>query len=165
MLKPHGGTLVDRLLKGEERERVAQEAARLPSLELTPELAWEAMNMATGVLNPLEGFMGREDFETVLSRGRLADGLPWTIPIVLDISQDEAKKVGQKVVLSLRGDPFALFEVHEVYTYEKEAFARAVFGTTDLLHPGIRRVRSLKELLVGGTGSGLQGPAERVLQV
>jgi len=150
MLKPHGGTLVDRLLKGEERERVAQEAARLPSLELTPELAWEVMNMATGVLNPLEGFMGREDFETVLSRGRLADGLPWTIPIVLDISQDEAKKVGQKVVLSLRGDPFALFEVHEVYTYEKEAFARAVFGTTDLDHPGVRKVKSLKELLVGG---------------
>ena len=56
MLKPHGGTLVDRLLKGEERERVAQEAARLPSLELTPEIAREVINIATGVLSPLDGF-------------------------------------------------------------------------------------------------------------
>ncbi len=150
MLKPHGRTLVDRLLKGEERERVAQEAARLPSLELTPELAREVMNIATGVLNPLDGFMGREDFETVLSRGRLADGLPWTIPIVLDISQDEAKKVGEKIVLSLYGDPFALLEVRDVYTYEKETFARSVFGTTDPHHPGVGKVDSLKELLVGG---------------
>lgn len=148
--KPHGGTLIDRLLKGEERERALEEAARFPRLELTSELAREVMNMATGVLSPLDGFMGREDFETVLTRGRLANGLPWTIPIVLDVSKEKAKNVGQEVALSYRGEPFALLEVQEVYPYKKEAFARAVFGTTDLRHPGARKVCSLKERLIGG---------------
>lgn len=148
--KPHGGTLVDRLLKGRARERAVEEASRLSHLALTPALAREAMNIATGVMSPLEGFLGREDFEAVLSQGRLANGLPWTIPVVLDVSAEEAKKLGQAVALSSRGEPFALLEVQEVYPFEKEAFALAVFGTGDRRHPGVTRLYALKDRLVGG---------------
>lgn len=148
--KPHGGILIDRLLKGLERQQAVEETFRLPHLALTPELAREVMNIATGVMSPLEGFLGREDFETVLALGRLANGLPWTIPIVLDVSEEEAKRLGGRVVLSFQGEPFALLEVQEVYAYDKEAFARAVFGTTDPRHPGVAKVRALKDRLVGG---------------
>lgn len=106
--------------------------------------------MATGVLSPLEGFMGREDFETVLTRGRLANGLPWTIPVILDVSAKEANTLGREVALSSRGEPFALLEVKDVYPYDREALAHAVFGTADPRHPGVKKVRSFKERLVGG---------------
>lgn len=150
LAKPHGGRLIDRLLKGEEREQATQEARHLPCLGLPSELAREVMNLATGVLSPLEGFMGRDDFDAVLDSGRLADGLPWTIPIVLDISDAEAKTLGQEVALCFRGEPFAILEVQEVYSYDKDAFARAVFGTTDPGHPGVTRLRAWKDRLVGG---------------
>jgi sulfate adenylyltransferase len=148
--KPHGGVLVNRLQKGEDQERAAEEASRLPRMDLSPELAAEVMNVANGVFSPLEGFMGREDFLSVLATGRLPNGLPWTIPIVLDVSREEAMTIGEKVALFQHGQPFALLEVQEIYGYDKEAVARSVFGTTDPGHPGVGRIGALKELLVGG---------------
>lgn len=148
--KPHGGKLVDRLLRDDDRERAAQKVAHLARLELTAELAREVMNVAIGVFSPLEGFMGREDFEAVLASGRLANGIPWTIPIILDVSNEEAERVGEEVALSYRGEPFALLAVQERYAYDKGALARSAFGTTDPRHPGVANVRSLKDRLVGG---------------
>jgi len=162
--KPHGGRLIERLLKGEERKRTVQEAVQLPRLELTAELAKEAMNIASGVFSPLEGFMRKADFESVLISGRLADGVPWTIPIVLDVSGEEARRLGDTVTLSYHGEPFAVLEVQEIYAYNREALASAVFGTTDPRHPGVGRIRSLKELLIGGrigVFRELEGPLSR----
>ncbi|WP_337286662.1 sulfate adenylyltransferase [Candidatus Methylomirabilis sp.] len=148
--KPHGGKLIDRLLKGEEQQWAVREAVQLPRLELTAELAKEAMNIASGVFSPLEGFMRKADCDAVQIGGRLANGVPWTIPIVLDVSEEEAEKLGDRVALSYHGEPFAVLEVQEIYTYDREALASAVFGTTNPRHPGVGRVRSLKEILIGG---------------
>jgi len=148
--KAHGGILVDRVLNGEERERARGEAARLPRLEVSNEIAREVMNIATGVLSPLDGFMGREDFEAVVSTGRLANGLPWTIPIVLDVAEARMAGLGDEAALSYRGEPFARLAIREVYTYDREAFARGVFGTADSRHPGVARVLALKDRLVAG---------------
>ncbi len=148
--KPHGGTLVTRFVNGQERELLRTEARRLPRLELTPELARDVMNIAAGVFSPLEGFLRREDFELVIDRGRLGSGVPWTIPIVLAVSTDEAKRLGTNVALAFQGEPFALLDVEEVYSYHKEKFARGIFGTVDRQHPGVARIESLGEKLVGG---------------
>ena len=43
-----------------------------------------AMDMEASSFNsPLEGFMTREDYESVLNEMRLTNGLPWTLPITL----------------------------------------------------------------------------------
>jgi sulfate adenylyltransferase len=122
------------------------------------------MNIASGVFSPLEGFMRKADFESVLISGRLADGVPWTIPIILDVLEEEARRLGDTVTLSYHGEPFAVLEVQEIYTYNREALASAVFGTTDPRHPGVGRIRSLKELLIGGrigVFRELEGPLSR----
>ena len=148
--KPHGGTLVDRIMSEEARPGALRRAGALPRLELGAELAREVMNIATGAFSPLEGFLGREDLDAVLGTGRLANGVPWTIPIVLDLSEGEAKGLGPEVTLTYRGQPFASLEVHEVYAWDRDAYARRVFGTVDGKHPGVARVASLKERLVAG---------------
>jgi sulfate adenylyltransferase len=159
--KPHGGVLVNRLLQGPDLDRLVEEAERLPRLEVSVELARDVMNIATGLFSPLEGFMCLEDFEAVLHEGRLASGVPWTIPIVLDVFGEEVRQLGQSVTLALRGRPFALLHLEEVYPYDKDTYARQVFGTTDHRHPGVERIQAMKDRLVGGRVSvfrELEGP-------
>jgi len=150
MIPPHGGKLIDRVLKGEERQKALARARILPKIELDRELAFEVENIATGVFSPLEGFLGKEDFESVLARGRLANDLPWTIPIVLDISKDMARSIKDEVALYYNGEPIALLQVKEIYAYDKEKMARGIYGTTSEEHPGVLKVEGMKEVLLAG---------------
>lgn len=150
MVAPHGGRLVDRVLKGERRQEALERAHLLPKLDLSRELAFEVENIATGAFSPLEGFLGREDLESVLEHGRLPNDLPWTIPIVLDASRQEARSLGDEVVLCYAGMPVAIMSVEDVYTYDKERMALRVYGTTSEEHPGVLKVKKMGELLVAG---------------
>jgi hypothetical protein len=89
-LIPHGGTLVNRMLTGPEREEALAGAGSLPGLVLDD---WEISDLeliANGAFSPLRGFMKREDYESVVSRMRLADNTVWSIPVVLDVTRREA---------------------------------------------------------------------------
>jgi sulfate adenylyltransferase len=148
--KPHGGRLVDRVLKGTVRESVLAEVHKLPQLEINADLASDVMNIATGVFSPLEGFMGEDDFNGVLRYKRLATGVPWTIPIVLDVTDEEAKRLGSEVALVYDGQPLAVFYPGKPFRYDQETLAQHVYGTTDRKHPGVARTHGLKDWLVGG---------------
>lgn len=150
MPKPHGGKLVNRLLRGEERAAAAEEAKRLQPICITEETAREVQNIVHGVFSPLEGFMTKRDYLSVLSEGRLINDLPWTIPIVLDVSPDDRVGEEQDVALIYGGKPIAIMHVEEIYENDREEFARKVFGTTDLGHPGVAKVYGMRELLAGG---------------
>lgn len=148
--KPHGGKLVDRVLSVRERDQVLAEVDALPQLTLHAELATDVMNIATGVFSPLEGFMNEDDFRGVLHHKRLANGLPWTIPIVLDVGEEDVRRLGRPTMLMCDGHPVALFHPGKPFRYDKEEFARQVYGTTDRRHPGVARLEGMKEWLVGG---------------
>jgi len=83
--KPHGGKLVNRL--------TTKGSSDLFSISINADLTNDVENIADGIFSPLEGFLGQQDFETVINRGRLASDLPWTIPIVLDVDDATAKKM------------------------------------------------------------------------
>ena len=150
--RPHGGRLVDRVARGRSRERLLVEAEEMPGLEIGESLAADAANIAHGVYSPLEGFMVQEDYESVLYNMRLANDLPWTIPIVLDASPEELTGIreGDEIALRLRGEAFAVLRVEEIYGWDRKAYAVNVFKTADPGHPGVRRLQYRKELLVGG---------------
>ena len=148
MPEPHGGKLINRVVgKGKDR---AEEARGLPQIVLTKELAKEVQNIAHGVFSPLEGFLTRADYVSVLNKGRLVTGIPWTIPIVLDISLDSQVKEGNDVALVDEDRPIAILHVEDIYQYNKEELAQKVFDTTDIGHPGVAQVYSMKEFLIGG---------------
>ena len=95
---------------------------------------------------------------------RLANGLPWTIPITLAVSADEAENlsIGDEVALVDKFENIlAVMQLEEIYRYDREREARLVYRTTDESHPGVRNLYRRGEVHLGGRIQVLQ---ERVDQ-
>jgi sulfate adenylyltransferase len=153
MLPPHGGTLVDRVLTPERQEEALEEAAKLVQLRVSDDLAKDIENIAFGAFSPLEGFLNRSEYESVLHEKRLSNDLPWTLPIVLDASREELRgsKEGDTVaIIDPLSEPVALLRIEEIFPYNKEEFAKEVYGTNDPAHPGVAKTQAMKDHLVGG---------------
>jgi sulfate adenylyltransferase len=153
MISPHGGKLVDRVLNEECRKDILAAAKALPRLTINDESVSDVENIATGVYSPLEGFLGKADYRNVLNEMRLRTDLPWTIPIVLDASPEEAAKLneGKDVLLeSESGRPVAVLHLQEKYGYSKDELAEKVFLTMDKAHPGVAKVAGMKDILLAG---------------
>ena len=153
MIQPHGGKLIERILNKEEREDVLNRYDEFPSLKLNGESISDVENIALGVFSPLEGFLGKKDFLNVLNHMRLSNDLPWPIPIVMDVNEDEASRLkeGEKIILlNENGQPVAFFLLEEKYDYDKDELAEKIFQTTDSSHPGVEKVKNMKNILLGG---------------
>jgi sulfate adenylyltransferase len=162
LITPHGGALVD-LLAGDERAAVLKAASRdWPSWDLTPRQLCDLELLLNGGFSPLRGFLGREDYESVCARMRLADGTLWPIPVALDLTEEAAGKLGPGASLALRdseGVMLAALHVRETWRPDRRAEARAVFGTEDLLHPGVAHlIERTGPVYVAGDLEGLQSP-------
>lgn len=142
---PHGGRLVNRI-------GMREVDGSMYTIHVSNDLRNDIENIADGVFSPLEGFLGEADFESVLSTGRLSTGLAWTVPIVLDVDEETAVKMkdARQVALAVNSDRFATLEVDEVYSFDKLASARQVYGTDDIQHPGVEKMTNMKSKLVGG---------------
>jgi sulfate adenylyltransferase len=143
LIRPHGGGLVDRT--GDRPEGVeALEQIPLTSRELS-----DLDMLAAGALSPLEGFMGREDYERVVEEMRLGSGLPWALPVCLAV---EDAPTGDRVALTDEaGRPLAVLDVQEVFAYDRQREAERCFRTTDDAHPGVARLYAQKPLYLGGS--------------
>ena len=153
MIPPHGGKLVDRVLDGACRKDVLAASQALPMLRISDESVSDVENIASGVFSPLQGFMGKADVRNVLNEMRLPNDLPWTIPIVLDSSPEEAArfKEGKDILLvSESGRPVAVLHLEEKYEYNKDELAEKVFLTMDRAHPGVAKVAGMKDVLLAG---------------
>ena len=149
---PHGGTLVDRVLRGPLRDAALRLAETLPCIPLSEAAISDVELIAHGVVSPLAGFMVQEDYESVVSEMRLPDGPVWPIPITLDVSDDVAESisVGDQVALCDGERILAIMEVHDRYGYDKRREAQEVYGTTEDAHPGVARLYAQGDVLVGG---------------
>ena len=153
MIQPHGGKLIDRVLKGQLKDDLLARARNLHGLTMDSELVSDVENIATGVYSPLEGFMGSGDFRSVLNGMRLQNDIPWTIPIVLDADRDTAGglKTGEEILLKAGdGRPVAVMRLDEKYGFDKIEAAEKIFGTSDPAHPGVARVMGMKDILLAG---------------
>ena len=159
MIAPHGGKLIDRFA-GQAEAQVREEAKGLRRLELSGREINDLMLIANGALSPLTGFMNQKDYDNVVDNMRLANGLPWTIPVVLGVDREEAPRPGTRAALydgdgNLRG----IIDVEDVYAYDKAREARNVYRTEEDKHPGVAAMYERKEMLLGGTVTVL--PVER----
>jgi len=155
VIRPHGGVLVDRVLRGEVREAVRERAARMVKLPLGPMGLSDLELLAVGALSPLTGFMRKEDYDRCVTEIRLTSGMLWPIPITLAVEQELAGRIveGQEVALCEGERPLAVMEVMEKYPYDrqvKEREAREVYRTTDEAHPGVARLYRQGDVLLGG---------------
>jgi sulfate adenylyltransferase len=108
--------------------------------------------IAIGGFSPLEGFMGQEDYASVVERMRLANGLPWTIPVTLSLDPDQASGVssGDDLALSYDGRRFAVLRVNEVFKRDREREAEKVYRTAETKHPGVAALMAESDTLAGG---------------
>lgn len=153
MILPHGGQLINRVASQAEKQEILKRAKDYKALVLNEEKITDVKNTALGVYSPLTGFLRRDDCRNVLTEMRLANGLVWPIPIVLDISKEDYQRLkNEKCLLLTNQDnqPIALLEEPEFYTYDKTLFAKNVFGTDDEKHPGVKNVYQMNECLAGG---------------
>jgi sulfate adenylyltransferase len=158
-IRPHGGRLINRITQ--------KNLAGLYSISISQDLANDVENIADGIFSPLEGFLLQTDFENVLKKGRLANDLAWTVPIVLDVDKETANKVKQVGDVALKTDSdgdFAVLHVEETYSFDKQKTAQAVYGTTDANHPGVAKTYSMNDYLVGGKIDYVKRPRDDLIR-
>jgi sulfate adenylyltransferase len=163
-IAPHGGVLINRLLDDAARSAALQEFSTLPQLTVGEREECDIETIAVGALSPLEGFMGPDDYHSVISRKRLANGLPWTIPVTLAVSAEEAKSVGVGARVGLKAEdglPLAILEVTSIHPADRENEAKEVYKTTfdDKKHPGVAALHERGDVLLGGPISVINLPS------
>ena len=119
MIVPHGGTLVNRIVEGKERDALAAKAATLPRVELDAWALSDVEMIAIGGFSPLEGFMTRNDYERVIADRRLAHGAVWTIPVTLAVSRAQATGLKEDVALTSNGTVIAILHLEDIFTPDK----------------------------------------------
>jgi len=155
MINAHGGKLVNRV--------TSTDSSGLFSIDISADLANDVENIADGIFSPLEGFLNQQNFESVISKGRLANDIAWTIPIVLDVDEETSKKMkesGDVLLKNPEGTGIAILHVEEVYSFDKKNTTSGVYGTNDESHPGVAKTHGMKDFLVGGKIDYIQKPNE-----
>ncbi len=154
---PYGGKLVSTVIEEAVARRRIGEAHDLPSISPIIDQVYDAEKICIGAYSPLEGFMSVEDFTSVLERGRLSNGMPWTMPVFLAPSGkhdaavvDAARRGDTLAILDASGEPFALIAVDEKFPLQKSEVARKVYGTADAAHPNVADLSQMGDVCISG---------------
>lgn len=153
LIAPHGGELILNMASEAEQAELAEEARGLPQITVGSRQLSDLEMLANGAYSPLSGFMTRSDYLSVVDTMHLANGLPWTIPITLNITTEQAAdlKEGQRVaLLNGQGTLQAVMTITEKYGYDKQHEASKVYRTTEEAHPGVKIVYQQGDVLLGG---------------
>ena len=152
-IKPHGGQLINRQVEGNEKEQLIEAAQTFPKITLNPWSISDLELIAIGGFSPLTGFLGQKDYESVVDNLRLENGLVWSISITLPVTEEEADEleIGDDVALyGEDGHLYGVIKLEEKYTYDKAKEAQNVYGTTEVDHPGVKRVYEKGNVYLAG---------------
>ncbi|MEH7414559.1 sulfate adenylyltransferase [Neobacillus drentensis] len=143
---PHGGKLIQAFdptydLTNIENE-IEIDAIALSDLEL----------IGIGLFSPLTGFLGKADYENVVTNMRLADNTIWSIPVTLPVSYETAGtlKVGEEIKLVFQNEVYGVIKVSEWYEPDLDKEAIEVYKTDEVAHPGVKRLYERGPVYVAG---------------
>ncbi|GMV99430.1 MAG: hypothetical protein AMXMBFR84_05690 [Candidatus Hydrogenedentota bacterium] len=153
-LTPHGGgELVNRFLTGAALEAAKAKAAQLPRLKIDAYAAFDVDGIAKGIFSPIKGFMNEQETRSVLDTMHLRKGIPWTIPILLSATDEQAAKFeigGQIALEDDENDLVAILNLSEKFKVDHREIAEKVYRTTDEAHPGVKYTLSLGDTFLAG---------------
>ncbi|WP_291426403.1 sulfate adenylyltransferase [Deinococcus sp.] len=150
---PLGGTLINRVRLADPAEY-----AHLPALELSDRSLSDLELLATGAYSPLSGFLGEADYLSVIEHLRLSDGTPWSLPITLPVTEDEAARLRGRIRLTRGGVMVGLLDISEQYAARKSLEAREVYRTEDPAHPGVAALYEQGNINLAGEVTLLEVP-------
>jgi sulfate adenylyltransferase len=162
-ISPHGGKLVNRILKAEEREEWIKKSKSLKKIFVSPRVVSDLELISNGAMSPNEGFMGKDDYESVVDNMRLKNGLAWSIPITLPVTSEQSKDVREGEDISLYDESenlLAILHLQEKYSYDKKNEAEKVYRTADEAHPGVSVIYRQGDVLLGGKISLVNRPPD-----
>jgi sulfate adenylyltransferase len=160
---PHGGTLISRTLDGAERDDALARAAGLPRVTIGSVALSDLELIGNGAFSPLTGFMREADYRRVVEEMRLENGLPWSIPVTLPVSADEAEALPLDAEIALVDADdriVGILALSEQYRYDKSHEAERVFRTTEEAHPAVARIMAAGDVYLGGDVTVLNGPKD-----
>lgn len=153
MIRAHGGRLINRVADESTKKALLAEASSLPSLLLNRREVSDLALIANGAMSPLEGFMLKDDYASVLERRRLRLGLAWTIPVTLSVKDDAVSRMTPPFRAALKnkeGNILAVMDVEEMYEVDHTREADKILLTHDDAHPGVQYLQSIPNLYAGG---------------
>jgi sulfate adenylyltransferase/3'-phosphoadenosine 5'-phosphosulfate synthase len=159
LVRPHGGELVSRLVRGAVASELGERARAMRALDVGARELEDLEDLAIGALSPLKGFMNSKDYLKVVRSQHLETGLPWAVPVTLAASEEAAAGLerGETVALRAGGRVVALLEVDDVWRPDRALEAREVLGSADAAHPGVRALEARGPVYVGGEVRVLEG--------
>src|SRR5688572_29505425 len=152
-ISPHGGALELRMAAKEEAESLKTEAASLPTIEAGSRRVLSDLELlAVGAVSPNRGFMTEADYTSVVNEMRLANGLPWSLPITISATEDELKnlEVGKRAAIVHEGTPVAIIDIEDIYSYDAKDEAEKSYKTTEDKHPGVAHIYAQGPKYIGG---------------
>ncbi len=152
-IRPHGGTLINRVLSPEEANEWRQRAQSLPKHTLSQRELCDLEMLAIGAFSPLDGFMTSDDYHPCVNSMRLADGILWPMPITLSPTPDERAHFREGATIALvtdSGHLKGILQVEEIFQRDVKHEARETFGTDDPNHPGVAQIYAQGDLVAGG---------------
>lgn len=160
--EPHGGTLKELYLSEGKADKEKVIAKDYKSWDLTQRQLCDLDLLMNGAFSPLEGFLGKDDYESVCDTMRLTSGVLWPMPITLDVSEAFSEEIGEGETIALR-DPegvlIATLEVSDIWMPDLMSEAQRVFGTQDDLHPAVSHLKhNSNPVYVGGRIRGIEPP-------
>ena len=142
LIPPYGGTLVDLRASEDALPEIRARASTLPSIQLSDRAVCDLELLAVGAFSPLDRFVGQEDYARILDELRLGGGALFPIPVTLPVEPGPTVALDREVALRDRkNNLLATLVIEEIYPWDREAFARAVLGTTDAKHPLVAESR------------------------
>src|SRR5918997_3132810 len=161
---PHGGALEVRMAVEEELEDLRGVAGDLPQIEAKSRRVLSDLELlAVGAVSPNRGFMTQDDYRPVVEDMRLASGLPWSLPITLSATEEEARSLapGRRAAIVHEGSPVAVIDVEDVFGYDARREAELTYRTSEEAHPGVAYLYSQAPRYVGGEVTVLRNPFEQ----
>jgi sulfate adenylyltransferase len=153
LIAPHGGELVINMAGEEERVELQERAGSLPHLEIGSRQLADLEMLAIGAYSPLAGFMNRADYLGSVKDMHLSNGLPWSVPITLSVTSEQAatlKEGSQVALVNHHGTLQAVMTIEEKFAYDKQLEASKVYRTTEEAHPGVTVLYRQGDILLGG---------------
>jgi sulfate adenylyltransferase len=151
LISPYGGKLVDLIVKGEEREELLEKSSHLPSIQISQRALCDLELLATGAFSPLDRFMGKDDYERVLTEMRLMNGVLFPLPVTLPVDEESLPSWGEQITLSdSRNNTIAVMQIEEIYRWDELRETRLALGTTDPRHPLVSEMGTWGNVYVSG---------------
>ncbi|MGH2735846.1 MAG: sulfate adenylyltransferase [Actinomycetota bacterium] len=150
---PHGGALEIRLSGDDELDALRREAGDLPAIEAKSRRVLSDLELlAVGAVSPNRGFMTSADYTSVIEEMHLSNGLAWSLPITLSATKEEVDSLtkGNRAAIVHEGEPVAIIEVEDIYSYDAKREAELTYKTADDAHPGVAYLYSQAPFYVGG---------------